>query len=158
MNYFDEAEAMKGMIEMKGATQQEMARLLSVSQSYIANKLRLLKFSEEERAAILAGGLSERHARALLRLTDGEARAAALKRVTERGLTVAETERLVDCLHDAEAPKRIGSATKLSYVESFKENLKASIATLTSLGITANEHHAYHGSRVYITVMIEEAP
>jgi ParB family chromosome partitioning protein len=79
-------------------TQCEAAQQLGYSQSAVANKLRLLRLSVEERQILLGAGLSERHARALLRLDVREVRRHALERMVKEKLTVAQTERLVEDL------------------------------------------------------------
>ena len=78
MNMFEEARSIKGMMEMLKITQEEMAKKLGVSQSYIANKIRLLKLGEEAERIVLDGRLTERHARCVLRLDDPEERSSAL--------------------------------------------------------------------------------
>ena len=96
-------------------------------------------------------------ARALLRLDDPETRRTALDRICERRLNVAEAEALVDMLHDGQAPKRIGRATKLSRIDTFIDTVKQSLKTLSSLGIDAKESISYYGSKTYITISIDEA-
>ena len=86
---------MRGTIKMCGITQQEIAKRLGVSQSYIANKLRLLKLSPDERAEAEARGLNERHARALLGLKTADDMEKAAYQVMQQGLTVRQTEELV---------------------------------------------------------------
>ncbi len=95
LNIFETAEAIKRLIEEFSLTQEEIASRLSVSQSYVANKLRLLRFDKQMRTCILAASLSERHARALLRLPK-EAWEEMLETVTKKNLNVAQTERLVE--------------------------------------------------------------
>ena len=102
LNIFEQAEAISSLIRMYELTQEDIARKLSVSQSFVANKLRLLRYSPEERTLILSSALTERHARALLRLS-GEDRHAALRQVIENHWNVAETEEYVeDVLHPKE--------------------------------------------------------
>lgn len=96
MDMFDEARSLSGMIEMLGLTQDEVAKRLGVSQSYIANKLRLLKFSDAVREKIRKTHVSERHARALLRLCREEDILFFLDKIREDSLTVQCTEELVD--------------------------------------------------------------
>ena len=72
MDMFDEAKAIRSTMELCHLTQGELARQLGVSQSYVANKLRLLKFSEKMTEKIRSSGISERHARALLRLVESD--------------------------------------------------------------------------------------
>lgn len=98
MDMFEEANALLGMIRMLSLTQEEIAGRLGVSQSYVANKLRLLKFSQGVREKIIARGLSERHARALLRLEDEEAILALIEQIARDALTVQSTEELVEAL------------------------------------------------------------
>lgn len=101
LHYLEEAAAYRALIEQYHLSQQELANRLGKSQSGVANKLRLLKLPDSVRAALLQSGLSERHARALLRLTDEEAQNRALERAAEGGLSVSETEALVEKLQSA---------------------------------------------------------
>lgn len=96
MDMFEEAQALCGMIQMLGLTQDEVAKKLGVSQSYIANKLRLLRFSERVREQIRTGELSERHARALLRLHEDEDILLFIGKIKRESLTVQMTEELVE--------------------------------------------------------------
>ncbi|MDY5016509.1 MAG: ParB/RepB/Spo0J family partition protein, partial [Eubacteriales bacterium] len=95
LNMFDEASAISALIDLYGLTQEEVAAKLSASPSYVANKLRLLRFDDFERQVIIERRLTERHARALLRLGDARARRDALEAVIARGMNVAETEAYV---------------------------------------------------------------
>ena len=79
-------------------TQAEIAHKLGVSQSSIANKLRLLALSHEEQRTILTYGLTERHARSVLRLKRPEERALALRKIYEERLNVAQAEEMIEGL------------------------------------------------------------
>lgn len=96
LSFFEEAMAIENLIDTYSLTQEELARRLSCSQSCVANKLRLLRFSKEEREKILSAGLSERHARALLRISDEDKRMKTLERVILLGLNVLKTEEFVE--------------------------------------------------------------
>ena len=98
MDMFEEANALLGMIRMLSLTQEEIAGKMGVSQSYVANKLRLLRFSPAVREKIVANGLSERHARALLRLEEENTIFALIEQIARDALTVQATEELVDAL------------------------------------------------------------
>ena len=156
MNMFEEARSVKGMMEMCGMTQSDMAKKLGVSQSYVANKLRLLGFSRECEELISCSDMTERHARAVLKLRTDELRLTALSRIRDRGLNVRESEALVDMLHDADAPKQIGASGRLKRIDSFMDTLKRSVATLTSLGIDARHTVNYYEGKTYIPVCIDE--
>ena len=90
MNMFDEARAMSGTLQLCHITQRELAERMGVSQSYVANKLRLLAFSQYVERLIVKYQLSERHARALLRLDSDEDRLEIIEKVISRDLTVRE--------------------------------------------------------------------
>lgn len=117
LNMFEQASAISALIRIHSLTQDEIAARLSVSQSFVANKLRLLRYLPDERELILGASLTERHARALLRLS-GDDRLAALREVISRRMNVAETESYVDALlaRDKEppAPAAPAAAPKLS--------------------------------------------
>lgn len=96
LHYLEEAQCYQKLLETYGLTQEELANRLGKSQSSIANKLRLLKLSDEVKAAMTEKWLSERHARALLKLTDDKQRLDAVEKIAEKGLSVKETEQMVE--------------------------------------------------------------
>ncbi|MBQ7225381.1 MAG: ParB/RepB/Spo0J family partition protein [Clostridia bacterium] len=104
LNIFEQAAAISTLIDTYSLTQEQVAEKLSNSQSYIANKLRLLRFSAEERSIILNNKLTERHARCLLRISDSETRANILNKIINEDLNVAQTEELVSSALN-QAPK-----------------------------------------------------
>ena len=99
LHYFEEAEAYAQLLE-QGLNQEMLARRLSKSASAIANKLRLLKLEPELRQFLWDSGMTERHARALLSLSDPDARSRIAREAAREHLTVKETERLVDRARD----------------------------------------------------------
>lgn len=96
LNMFEEAYGYKKLIENHGLTQDEVAKRMSVSQSAVANKLRLLKLTYEEQKLILDERLTERHARALLRIDGTAERLNVLGYIVENKLNVAETDEYVE--------------------------------------------------------------
>lgn len=96
LHYLEEAEAIAAFLTRSGLTQEAAAEQLGMSPSALANKLRLLRLSPACRAAVTEGGLTERHARCLLRLADEEERLAAARHFVSAGLNVAHAERYVD--------------------------------------------------------------
>ncbi len=93
---FEQAESFNLLIVTFNLTQEEVALRVSLSQSAVANKLRLLRFSSEEKKLILDSGLTERHARTLLRLPDAASRMRFINQINKDKLNVAATEALVD--------------------------------------------------------------
>ena len=93
LDYLEQAEGLQRLMQEYHLTQEQAARRLGKSQPAVANKLRL---SSPVRAALRASGLSERHARALLRLEDETAQLRAIRLIAENDWTVARTERYVD--------------------------------------------------------------
>lgn len=96
LNMFEQAESFNLLITTFGLTQEEVANRVSLSQSAVANKIRLLKFEQKERELILSSGLTERHARALLRLSDPTTRHRFIEIIIKDKLNVASTESLID--------------------------------------------------------------
>ncbi len=102
---FEEAEALGKLLKTYGMTQEALGEKLAVSQSYIANKLRLLTLEPPVRDCLTEAGLSERHARCLLRIKGEEKRLACLKYIIEKEYTVRETEAYIEkCLREEKAP------------------------------------------------------
>ena len=98
LNLFESASAIASLVEVTGMTQEQCARRLGVSQSYVANKLRLLRLTEEERRLILENGLTERHSRALLRFPTEAERRPVLTAMAERHMNVVTAEDYVESL------------------------------------------------------------
>lgn len=96
LSMFEEAASIQSLISLTGMTQEACAKKLSVSQSYVANKLRLLRLSEGEQEKIEENGLTERHARALLRLEDKEEREEVLSIIIKREMNVSRTEEYIE--------------------------------------------------------------
>lgn len=157
MDMFEEAQALAGTMKMRNKSQSDMAKILGVSQSYIANKLRLLAFDEGARGLITKSGLTERHARAILRIRDDDKRLSVLRTVIDRGLTVAKTEALVDLFYEPLSSCVYDGASSLSKAESFKKSLAESVRQLRGCGVSASLSQSYHGTKLYITVTLDEA-
>ena len=98
LSYFEEALAIEKLISYYGLTQEEAANRLGKAQSTIANKLRLLKFSDAERNLLIKGNITERQARALIRLDDQKLRIRALGEIIMNHLGIEQTEQLVDSM------------------------------------------------------------
>ncbi len=105
LDFIEEAAGLYQLIRIFGLSQEEAARRIGKSQSAVANKLRLLKLPEDILEALRENGLTERHGRALLRLSTPQKQRAALEYILENDLTVAATDAYVDALLQSPAPE-----------------------------------------------------
>ncbi len=105
LSYLEVAQGLQGLIESQGFSQQALGRLLGMSQPWVANKLRLLKLPPRVRAALAQSGLSERHARALLKLGEEEKQLLAVDKAVQGGYSVQQMEALTDKLSREEKKK-----------------------------------------------------
>lgn len=96
LTFMEEAEAIFHLMQAHRYTQEQLARKLGKSQSAIANKIRLLRLSDGVKQKLKENELTERHARALLRITDGQLQEKILKMVCEKNLNVTQTDALVE--------------------------------------------------------------
>ncbi len=95
LNYFEEASGYVSLMKNFNLTQEVLAQRLGKKQSTIANKIRLLKLSAPVREKLVANGLTERHARALLKLDNEEKQLSMIQEIGERGLTVNQAEKRI---------------------------------------------------------------
>ena len=115
LNFLEEARAYKKLIDDFGLTQTEVAEKVNKKQSTISNKIRILALPEDIQEKIIVNNLTERHARALLKLHDEEDRLKITQRVVANSLNVKQTEKLIDDLlikKEAAARKR----NKINYI------------------------------------------
>lgn len=107
LNMFEQAYGFRKLIDNHRLTQEEVARKMSLSQSAVANKLRLLKLTYEEQRVILEAGLTERHARAMLRVENPQKRWDILQTVIEQKLNVQETEHYIESFLEGEEMQKM---------------------------------------------------
>lgn len=96
LHFLEEAKGYASLINDHSFTQEELANKLGKSQSTIANKLRILRLSEPVKELLQKANLTERHARALLKLPDDELRLKAVKHIIEYKLNVRDSENVID--------------------------------------------------------------
>lgn len=140
LHFFEEAIAIDRLIKGFGYSQDDIAKKLGKSQSAISNKLRLLRLPDEIRYSIMTYGLTERHARALLRLSSISLMEQAVDTIVERGLTVSETDALINELINKE-PKTIkkGKTTIVfKDIRIFINTLNHAVNTMRKSGIRAS--------------------
>lgn len=159
---FEEAEGYQRLLDQFGWTQGELARRLGKSQSSVANKLRLLKLPKQVQDIIVQERISERHARALLRLADEEEQVAVLKEIRENGLSVRATDELVAHLVAKRAAKAPGEYNRPPRVvrgifkdmRIFLNSFRQAVETLQKSGFQATMEQMDNGEFWEIRVRI----
>jgi len=159
LNFIEEAEGYRNLIEDHGFTQQELAEKIGKSQSTIANKLRLLKLPDDIKRDLIEHNLTERHGRALLKLPDYELQRKVLDRVISNELNVSSTEKLVkDILDDLTSEKENekkkrnikGFISTRIYINTIKNAFKA----IKQSGVNAKYIEKDKGDYLEVTIMI----
>lgn len=142
LNFLEESDAYYNLMQDYGFTQEELAKSLGKSQSTVANKLRLLKLSSAIKKIILDHNLSERHARALLRLPDEAMQMNILKKVITHGLNVKKTEELVEqmieeVIHKSEEKKEQKMKRFLRDIRLFTNTIQQAVDLIQQSGVDA---------------------
>ena len=156
LHYMDEAAAIARLISSYGMSQEEAARRPGRSQPAVANKLRLLRLSGECVSLLRQYGLTERHARALLRLEGEEAQLAALRHIGERGLNVAASEEYIDVLlqkRPREDPPR-RPVYVIKDVRLFLNSVNRGMETIRRAGVNARYDKQESEEEITITIQI----
>ena len=156
LHYIEEAAAIAQLIRTHGLSQEEAARRLGRSQSAVANKLRLLRLSDECVTLLRKHNLTERHARAVLRLEREEQRLAALHRMGEQGMNVAAAEEYVESLIRAAQqtkPQR-RNIYILKDVRLFLNSVKRSMDTMREAGVDAHCDRQESEDEIVMTIRI----
>lgn len=137
LGFFEEAKAIEKLMSEYGLSQEEAARRLGKAPSTVSNKLRLLALPEDAQRIIMDNSLSERHARALLRLKSEEV-LPILQKITEKKLNVTQTEALVEeQLNKSQAPTR-RTKRMFSDVKIFLKAINNAVDTMQKSGIGAD--------------------
>lgn len=152
LNVFEQAQGIERLIDRWGVTQSEAAERLGLSQSAVANKLRLLRLSESERRIITEKGLSERHARALLRISDVEKRRRALSYITSHSLNVSQSEKYVEKL--LATSDRGGTRLVFKDLRIFVNTINKAVETMRSSGVMASAARGETESYIEYTIRI----
>ena len=156
LDFREEALALKRLMEEFGLTQDECAARIGKSQSAVANKLRILRLSEDILELLQANQATERHARALLPLEDPELQRKAAGQVVKAGLTVAQTEALVRKMLAA-APKRRKPTFVIKDVRLFLNTISRGMDLMRSAGVDARCQREESEGEICLTIRIPKA-
>ena len=156
LDYMEEAAAIARLIRRYGLSQQQAAEKLGKSQPTIANKLRLLRLSAPVIDCLRQYGLTERHARTLLRLTDPEQQLAAAQHIGKLGLNVAQTEQYIDRLtaENRTEPPRRRSAYIIKDVRLFLNSVERGVRLMQSAGVGAEVGRRDTEEEILLTIHI----
>ena len=160
LNMFETAAAMDKLCREHGLTQEEVAERLSVSQSYVANKMRLLRFDAPMREKLLSAKLTERHARALLRLPPALWE-ETVDKIISRRLNVEATEKLIEgLLSDTEAPtkpRRARARGILRDVKVFYNSLDRAVEMVRRCGVKVETERREEESETCLIIRIPKS-
>jgi len=162
LDYIEEAEGLAQLIQTFDMSQEEAARRVGKSQSAVANKLRILKLPRDMLDRLKQTGLSERHARALLRLGSNRERYEVLEHVVQHELTVARTEEYIDAylsvpLPDLEQEAKVQPPKPLYVIKDvrlFLNTIHRGIAMLKHAGLEAHVEQGGTDTEAVITIKI----
>ena len=149
LDFIEEAAAIARLMDVWSMSQEQAARLLGKSQSAIANKLRILRHSQPVLNALRQAGLTERHARALLKLQTEPEKMAAIAVISRLGMSVARTEKYIEDL----LANKNGKGTKIN-VSAFLNNLHQSLQRIQLSGISAISERKETDSQIVLTITI----
>ncbi|MCT8977608.1 nucleoid occlusion protein [Clostridium sp. CX1] len=155
LNFLEEAEAYYNLIRDHSYTQEKLAQLIGKKQSTIANKIRLLKLEHKIRIMLLESNLTERHARALLKLPDEKLQEKVLKVVIKRNLNVKATEDLIEKeLSKIEKQKGIVTKKKIKGIFSPKVYINTVKQVFDKYGLNAEYKSKDLDDKIEITITI----
>lgn len=149
LDFVEEARGIAKLMDTWSMSQEQAARLLGKSQSAIANKLRLLRHSGPVLEALRQGGLTERHARALLKLPDETTKMRAIEVIVRQRFSVARTEKYIDELLSGKDQQ-----IKRVNVGAFLNNLSQSLQRIQRSGISAISERRETEDEIVLTITI----
>ena len=160
LGYLEEAEGYRNLIKEHGLTQEELAQKIGKSQSTIANKIRILRLSPMVKKILSDNGLTERHARALLKIEDEQIQLKVLQKVCEKGLNVRKTEELVQkalekYCNQGKTEEYKGRVTKsIKDIRFFVNTIRQAIETMKKSGVNARAAQIDRGDFLEFIVRI----
>ena len=149
LDFIEEACGISRLVAQFRMSQEQVARLLGKSQSAVANKLRLLQHSETVLFALREANLTERHARALLKLKGDQQKLAAISEIARQGMSVARTEKYIETLLSAQEDRPVKPN-----VSAFLNSLTQSLQKIQLSGIAAVSERRETDSQIVLTITI----
>lgn len=155
LHFLEEAEGYEQLMEQFHLTQEAMAARVGKKQSTIANKLRLLRLSPAVRKVLVDAGLSERHARALLKLEDDAKRLEVLEVVVAKNYSVRQTEEYINKLLEDNQQEKRRRMVIVNDVRIYLNSIKQVVNAIKDVGIPVNMEQTVEGDEVIVSVRIK---
>ena len=157
LNCFEEAAGIEKLMRQLSLTQQQISQRLGKAQSTVANKLRLLKFTPEIQELILEHSLTERHARAMLKIPDEERQRQAVEYIAKNGLTVEQTELFVERLLEIPAEKQPTRIFLVKDVRMFVNSINRAVDMMKRAGIAVDAEKHENSEYLEYTLRVPKA-
>ena len=156
LNFFEEANAISALMEKYRMTQEEIAVRLGFAQSTVANKLRLLKLTPSEQNLIVNNGLTERHARAVLKIQDETERRNLLEKIVENNWTVSETDKYIKRMEKEKIRKEDYKkrAVMLKDIRLFFNTVNKAVDVMKLAGVNADTKRIDHDDYIEYIIKI----
>ena len=155
LHFLEEAEGYEQLMDQFHLTQEAMAARVGKKQSTIANKLRLLRLSGEIRKLLVEKELSERHARALLKLDDDAKRMEALQVIIQRGYSVRQTDEYIAKLIADKQQEKKKRLVIVNDVRIYLNSIKQVVNAIKDVGIPCNMEQTIDGDEVIVSLRIK---
>lgn len=155
LNPFEQAQGLRDVMVLWDCTQAEAAKRLGMAQPTLANKLRLLQLTGDQRQFVLDNNLTERHARAVLRLPENR-RSEALINIAKRRLNARQTDLYIEQLLNSTAKGR-HRISMVRDVRIFVNTIDHAIRLMTDNGVPATAHREEKDGYIEYTVRIPTA-
>lgn len=155
LHFLEEAEGYEKLMEEFHLTQEAMAARVGKKQSTIANKLRLLRLSDRIRKILVEGGLTERHARALLKLDDEEKQVQVLTVVIDNGYSVRQTESYIEKLLEDKKQEKKKRMVIVNDVRIYLNSIKQVVSAIKDVGIPVAMEQTVEGDDVIVSLRIK---
>ena len=149
LDYIEQAQGISLLMQQWAMSQEQVAKMIGKSQSAVANKLRLLRHSDKVLQALRGANLTERHARALLKLPTEHQKLSAIITIQRLGMGVARSERYIE-----ELLAGCGEKPAKANVGAFLQNITQSLAKIQLSGIAAVSERRETEDRIVLTITI----
>ncbi len=158
LTFMEEADAISHLVEEHNYTQEQLAKKLGKSQSAIANKLRLLRLPCEVQKILCENHLTERHARALLKLHDEQEQLKVLKIVCENSYNVIQTEELVaktlDKISEEKKQDKQGSIKGIVHLRMLVNSITKAVDVVKKAGVNVQTSKTEKGDFIEYLIKI----